>query len=543
MRKLICFITSVTLFASAVSQDAKNLPTDYLSKEFHAGRREALRQLMPSNSVAVIFAYPERVYSQDNNYTYHQNPDLYYFSGYNEPHSVLFIFKDQQLSADQKKYNELFFIQKKDPSQESWTGRRMGTAKVRSELGFDMVFDGAEFKNFNIDFSKFDKIFLENLPFAENDPSDSADLSDLTEQFKRKAGFPKDYDQNVENSLGNIARWGDMGALHYFTGKLKKMVAAGEMSDHYSAGGGLTVHDIINIKDQKELDQAVQKLKAKRINSALYNEYMGSLREIKTPEELKLLRKAVDISSIAHVEVMKAIQPSMSERELQAIFEYVHKKYGAEGEGYPPIVGAGDNGCILHYEENTNTNFGSDMVLMDVAAEYHAYSADVTRTVPSTGKFTTEQKAIYDLVYNAQEEVFKLCKEGTSFNVTENKATEVLADGLLQLGIIKDKNDVQTYYTHGCSHYIGLDVHDKGNYKNLIANMAITVEPGIYIPPNSPCDKKWWGIAVRIEDDILITKDGYELLSKYAPRKSEEVEKMVSEKSVLNDFALPKLQE
>jgi len=253
------------------------------------------------------------------------------------------------------------------------------------------------------------------------------------------------------------------------------------------------------------------------------------------------LRKSVDISSVAHAEVMKAIQPGMSERELQAIFEFVHKKYGAEEEGYPPIVGAGSNGCILHYEENTKTNFGNEMVLMDVASEYHGYSADVTRTVPSNGKFTTEQKTIYDLVYKAQEEVFKLCKDGSTFDTIENRSREVVTDGLLKLGIIKSKKEASTYYPHGCSHFIGLDVHDKGDYNKLMANMAITVEPGIYIPPNSACDKKWWGIAVRIEDDILITRDGYELLSKYAPRKSEEVEKKVAEKSVLNDFLRPKL--
>ena len=144
------------------------------------------------------------------------------------------------------------------------------------------------------------------------------------------------------------------------------MIAADEISNQYLAANDLTIQDITEIKDQKELDQAIEKLKVKRINTALYNQYVGSLRQIKTPEELKLLRKSVDISSVAHAEVMKAIQPGMSERELQAIFEFVHKKYGAEEEGYPPIVGAGNNGCILHYEENTNTNFGSEMVLMDV---------------------------------------------------------------------------------------------------------------------------------------------------------------------------------
>lgn len=543
MRNLFLSIPGLFLFVFAFSQDAENLPKDYLSKEFHAGRREALRQLMPPNSVAVVFAYPERVFSRDVNYPYHQNPDLYYFSGYNEPHSVLFIFKDQQTTGDNEKYNELFFIQKKDPLQESWTGRRMGVAKVKSGLGFEMVFDGTAFKNFPINFSKFDKILVDNLPSAENDASDSADLHDLIEQFKQKAGIPKDYDQQFESSLGYLVQYANMQNLHYFLDAYQKLISGGELSNQYSAGDQLTVQDILDIKDQEGLKKVKEKIKSKRINTALYNQEVASLRQIKTPEELKLLRKSVAISSVAHAEVMKAVQPGMSERELQAIFEYVHKKYGAEEEGYPPIVGAGNNGCILHYEENTNTNFGNEMLLMDVASEYHGYSADVTRTVPSTGKFTPEQKLIYDLVYKAQEEVFKLCREGTRFDSIENKATEVLTEGLMRLSIIKNKNEVRTYYPHGCSHFIGLDVHDKGNYEKFMANMAITVEPGIYIPQKSNCDKKWWGIAVRIEDDILITKDGYELLSKLAPRKSEEVEKMIAQKSVLNNFQLQKLPE
>ena len=541
MRKSFLLQFGLLIFSYCISQDAENLPADYLTKEFHAGRREALRQMMPPNSVAVIFAYPERLFSNDVNYTYHQNPDLYYFSGYNEPRSVLFIFKDQQITGDGRKYNEAFFIQKKDPLMEKWTGRRMGVAKVKSELGFDLVFEGDKFQNFPIDLSKFDKILLEALPASDNDPSDSADLYDLTDQFKVKAAIPKTYSQEAENSLSYLVQYANIRNLHYFTDGLKKMIAVGSLSSQYPAADQITVQDIINIKEQEGLDRAKEKMKTKKINPILYNEYVGRLREIKTPEELKLLRKSVDISSIAHAEVMKAIQPGMAERELEAIFEFVHKKYGAEEEGYPPIVGAGNNGCILHYEENSNTNFGSEMVLMDVAAEYHGYSADVTRTVPSSGKFTTEQKTIYDLVYKAQEEVFKLCKEGSTFDTIENRSREVVADGLLKLGIIKNKKEVSTYYPHGCSHFIGLDVHDKGDYSKLMANMAITVEPGIYIPQNSGCDKKWWGIAVRIEDDVLITRDGYELLSKYAPRKSEEVEKKVAEKSVLNDFLLPKL--
>jgi len=153
-----------------------------------------------------------------------------------------------------------------------------------------------------------------------------------------------------------------------------------------------------------------------------------------------------------------------------------------------------------------------------------------------------DQKIIYNLVYDAQEEAFKLCKEGSSFEEIENKAREILTNGLLKLGIIKKTEDYFKYYPHGCSHHIGLDVHDKGSYGKLKKNMVITIEPGIYIPEGSDCDKKWWGIAVRIEDDLLIKEKTYELLSEYAPRKAEDVEKMVAEKSALDDFKLPALK-
>ena len=255
------------------------------------------------------------------------------------------------------------------------------------------------------------------------------------------------------------------------------------------------------------------------------------------------MRKTVSISALANAEVMKAIHPGASEAELQGLQEYVHKKLGAEYVGYPSIVGGGANGCILHYEENNRTNVGKDMVLMDIGAEYHGYSADVTRTVPTMGKFSPEQKAIYDLVYEAQEAVFRLCHEGTPFQELDQKATEVLANGLIGLGIIKDRSQVHQYYPHSCSHYLGLDVHDVGNYdQTLKENMVITVEPGIYIPAGSPCDKKWWDIGVRIEDDVRIGKDKDELLSAQAPRKAEDVEQMRNQKSAVSELVLPAIK-
>jgi Xaa-Pro aminopeptidase len=256
-----------------------------------------------------------------------------------------------------------------------------------------------------------------------------------------------------------------------------------------------------------------------------------------------MVRKAVKISCAGQVEVMKAMKPGMSEREIQGIHEFVFKKYQAEDLGYPSIVGAGHNGCILHYIDNYKPNISTqELILMDLGAEYRGYTADITRTIPVSGKFSPEQKLIYDLVLKAQEEAMKICKPGTTFSELTQATKQVVNKGLADLGVIKKETEPNTYYPHGCCHHIGLDVHDRGDYDKLQENMVITIEPGIYIPENAPCDKKWWGIAVRIEDDYLITKDGNEHLSASAPRKPEEIEAMMKLPSPLDDFILPDLE-
>jgi Xaa-Pro aminopeptidase len=204
-------------------------------------------------------------------------------------------------------------------------------------------------------------------------------------------------------------------------------------------------------------------------------------------------------------------------------------------------VGAGNNGCVLHYIENSKMKVENDLVLMDLGAEYHGYTADVTRTIPANGKFTTEQKLIYDLVYEAQEAGIATVKKGNSFSAPDIAARNVITEGLLKLGIIKNKEESRKYFPHGTSHHIGLDVHDPGLYNAFEVDMVLTVEPGIYVPKGSDCDKKWWGIAVRIEDDILVTPNGPVNLSAEAPRKSDEIEALMTEKSVLDTFNLPNL--
>ncbi len=536
MQKPIFLLAAMLMTASSVCLAQADLPTDYLPAAFHAARRDSLRNRMPARSVTVVFAYPQRTFSNDVSYPYHPNPDLYYFSGYREPNAMLLIFKEEQTAPNHAKYKDLFFIQRRDAQAEQWTGRRMGVDAVKKQLGFSMVYDGAAFETFPIDFAAMDKIFFDNLSNdIPDDPGDSADLFDLVRSFKRKIALPADYNPQVNELLGIFDSYATPANLPQVIGYIKNKVGDNDIFLNHAL-----IKALFACKDSTGMMALKQQIHAQRFSPSQYSQLVASLREIKTPEEMELLRKSIAISSIAHAEAMKAIEPGMSELELQGLQEYIHKKLGAEYVGYPSIVGSGENGCVLHYEENTRTRIGQDMVLMDIGAEYHGYSADVTRTVPSSGKFSPAQKAIYNLVYDAQEAVFKLCKEGTPFSALNEKATEVLANGLLKLGIIKDKKEIEKYYPHGCSHFLGLDVHDAGNYnQGLKENMVITVEPGLYIPANSPCDKKWWGIAVRIEDDVRVGKEAPEILSLLAPRKAEDVEKMAAQKSALNNLVLP----
>ncbi len=478
MKKLIA-IAFILISISILAQDE---PSDFLSTEFHTERRTLVREKMPDNSVAVFFASPVRNRANDVDFVYHQDPNFYYLTGYREPHAVLLIFKEDQEGPNDK-FNEIIFIQPRNAMAEMWTGRRLGITGVKEKLAFNQVFNNTEFKDYNIDFSKFDKVLFYDFFNDVRDTRAEGDLYDLIASFKQKSGYPSEGDLTIESAANNL--------------------------------------------DMETLDQI-----------------MKDLRGIKTPEEIDLLRKAVDISCIGQAEVMKAMKPGMSEREVQGIHEFVFKKYQAEYEGYPSIVGHGNNGCILHYIENYKPEISSDkMILMDLGAEYHGYTADVTRTIPVDGKFSKEEKAIYDLVYKAQDEAIKAAKPGVNIgrDLDAAIARRIINEGLVELGIIESADQRHLYYPHGLGHHIGLDVHDKGNYEYLEAGMAITIEPGIYIPEGAPCDEKWWGIAVRIEDCILITQDGNELLSDLAPRKSDEIEMLMKQPSPLDSFVLPEL--
>lgn len=257
---------------------------------------------------------------------------------------------------------------------------------------------------------------------------------------------------------------------------------------------------------------------------------LADLRQIKDADELRILRKTIDITLAGHREAIAATQPGRYEYEIEAAMEAAFKRLRAEDVGYGSIVGAGPNSCVLHYTASRRRAEAGEVLLMDCGAEYMGYSADITRTIPVNGKFSPAQREIYNLVYTAQEAAISEYRKGVDWRLPHSRAVEVIRAGLLKLGIITNPDDYKLYFPHGSVHYIGLDVHDAGNYTTFQPNMVVTCEPGIYIPAGSPCDKKWWNIGIRLEDDVLITDGAPLVLSASLPRRWEEIEAMMRPK-------------
>jgi Xaa-Pro aminopeptidase len=266
--------------------------------------------------------------------------------------------------------------------------------------------------------------------------------------------------------------------------------------------------------------------KYKTVVSPIDNK-LSKLREVKDSDELKLMQAAGDITVRAFENTIKAIKPGIPEYGVQAEMEYWFRKQGAEGTAFPSITGSGANTCIIHYMSNRDTVHAGDLVLMDCGAEYHGYASDVTRTVPADGKFTNEQKIIYNIVLEAHDSAVAQCQPGKFFMATQIKAMDIISRRLKEIGVIKEIKDYKNYFPHGVSHYVGLDVHDVGTYSALKPGNVVTIEPGIYIPEGIDCDKKWWNIGVRIEDDVLITDAEPIVLTGILATRAEDIEKMM----------------
>jgi len=510
-------------------------PTNFLSPAFHKQRRELLRAQLPPHSVAVVFAAPVRNRANDVDFVYHQNPDFHYLTGYGEPDAVLLLFAEPRTVGSQPGVTEALFTQPRNPARESWTGRRLGAAGTKNQLALQYTADNKEFAASGLNWAGFDKILFGDLPTDTRDDSGNpADLHKLVATFRLQAGVPADYNPVLSEFEKTIRHYGLMpDVAGYLAAKVKESPAL---------SGSPLVKDYLAATTNAARKAAMEAHPPGRLDDMTLGEKLDALRAIKMPEELALLRRAIRISAQGQREVMKLLRPDLGEMEVQGLHEYVYRRYGAEFQGYPSIVGGGANGCILHYETNDRQRLDNDLVLMDCGAEYHGYSADVTRTAPPSGTFSPAQRQIYELVLAAQEAGFAACRPGAEFNAPNKATQEVVAAGLQKLGIIKKKEDFRKYYPHGASHYLGLDVHDRGNYGPLQVGNVITVEPGVYIPAGSPCDPKWWNIGVRIEDDALITATGYENLSAEAPRTVADIEKLMAEPSALEGFKLPELK-
>ncbi len=267
---------------------------------------------------------------------------------------------------------------------------------------------------------------------------------------------------------------------------------------------------------------------------------LHEMRLIKSRAEVEVMRRAAQISAAAHRRAMEVCRPGMMEYEIEAEFEAIYRRYNGRA-AYPSIVGGGRNGCILHYIENDARLEDGDLLLIDAGVEIEYYASDITRTFPVNGRFSPEQKAVYEIVLAAQEAAIAEVRPGRSWNAPHEAAVRVLTQGLLDLGLLKgsldealEQESYRPFYMHRTGHWLGMDVHDVGDYKidshwrELEPGMVTTIEPGLYFSPMlEGVDERFIGIGVRIEDDVLVTASGHEILSEGAPKAVDEIEALM----------------
>jgi Xaa-Pro aminopeptidase len=459
-----CVLLSFLILLFSVDVQAQSYFADGLRPEFHKERRQAVREHLPDNGVAIIFNNPVKNRSNDTEFSYRPNSDFYYLTGFREPNAVLIIFKNPQ-TIDGDKISDIIYVQARDPRKEQWDGVRLGVEGVKEKLGFEHAYVNTEFmKSPNINWRRLGPILTFDMATIEGG-NHNAPLNEMVEKLK-----------------------------------------------------GMSL--------QREVP-----------GSKALNQIMDKLRAVKTDEELVILKRAIDISGRGHIESFKSIKPGVSERAVQGVHEFVHKYMGAEDVGYGSIVGSGNNATILHYVENNVDKLTEGLILMDVGAEYKGYSGDITRTVPVKGYFSPEEKVIYEIVLAALEAGIEACKAGADFQAVDHAARKVIDEGLIDLGLVR-RGERHAYFPHGVGHHLGLDVHDRGGRAIFEPGMVLTVEPGIYIPEGSAVDPKWWKIGVRIEDNILITADGYNNLSAFVPKTVGDIERIMKEDGILQKLEL-----
>jgi Xaa-Pro aminopeptidase len=469
-------------------------------------RREEVMKRMGDRGVMVLFGAEPRVYTNDVDYHYRQENNLYYLTGVKQEDATLVLIPGA------KRTREILFIPPRDPRNETWHGHMMSADEARARSGVQDVWDSDLLNGF------------------------LAVLAPRAEQAIAKRGSGSKPNERLAGQWQNEFQT-LIEAVKEDQGEIYLLAPP-------------TNHDLREYRQEYEFAEAVKAAPAGlKFKSAF--PIFAELRQVKSPWEQKLMQHAVDITAEAFHRVFAAAAPAMHEYEIQAEYEYTFRRRGADNWGYPCIVGAGPNATTLHYITNQDRLDDGDLLLTDCAAEYDHYSADITRTVPVNGKFTKEQADIYNVVFEAQTEAIKLARPGNflsgseSKNTVNGRSTEVIKEGLLRLGLItsKENDEYRTWFMHGTGHMLGMNVHDVGvQGKALAPGMILTVEPGIYIRPDAldvlpktsqnerfikavrPAFEKYKGIGVRIEDDILVTSGEPVNMSGAIPRKLEDVE-------------------
>ncbi|MBK7876443.1 MAG: Xaa-Pro aminopeptidase [Planctomycetes bacterium] len=425
-------------------------------------RRRFLDRLRAERAAAVIPTASHKVRNHDAEYRFRPESDFWYLTGFDEPDACLVLLPG--LAKDEAPRSVLY-LREKDKEREIWTGRRLGVAAAPAALGVD-----------------------------EARPIESlwTDLPKLLSNHERivyRTGIDAARDAKFLEATTRL-RWAARG----------------------------------NVAPPAELVDVAPTL--------------HELRLFKTPAELDCMRRAARITREAHVECMRRARPSVSETELDALLEYTFRKDGGTGPAYTPIVAGGANACILHYVENDQPLKDGELLLIDAGAEYDYYACDVTRTFPVNGRFTPDQRAIYSIVLEAQLAAIAHTRPGVRFTDVHERALEVLVRGLCGLGLLRGTPEEELrgeaykrFYMHRTSHWLGLDVHDCGAYSKdgasrvLEPGMVLTIEPGLYLAPDDDTiDARWRGIGVRIEDDVLVTAAGHEVLTAGIPKDVDEVE-------------------
>lgn len=428
-------------------------------------RRAILAGEMGLKSIAVIATSPVALRNRDADYKYRADSSFFYLTGFAEPEAVAVI---ETFDTREDGYTFSLFCRERDRDMEIWNGYRAGIDGAIEEFDADEAY-------------AIDLLDEEILPKLQN-----------KEKLFYRIGHDAAFDARVANWVKE---------------------ANGESRRGTSAPAQLV-----------QLDRIIDEM-----------------RLIKTPEELELMQIASDISAEAHTKAMLSVKPDMMEYALEVELNYVFGKNGCV-PSYNSIVGGGENGCILHYVENDKPLKDGDLVLIDAACEYQFYASDITRTFPVNGKFSPEQKALYNVILDAQIAAIDAVRIGNSYKEPHHVAVRILVQGLLDLGIMQgdlddiiQKESFRQFYMHGTGHWLGMDVHDVGSYKvdgewrPYEDGMVVTVEPGLYIAPDDETvEEKWRGIGIRIEDDVVATKQGPLVLTKNVVKTVDEIEALMA---------------